>query len=148
MRMQSWMLVAIALLGATRESGAQFLSVSGSPSVLRVQSATPGGTPAPATNGSTTYTIDTDNNKNQKIVGRINANMPDGVTLTVTLQAPGGAISVGAVMLTTTSKDLVTSIEKNTLTTRSITYEVSATLQAGVVASQSRTVTMTVITGT
>jgi hypothetical protein len=148
MRTLSWILAAAALLGATRESEAQALSVSGSPSTLRVQTAVAGGAPVAVTDATTTYTLNSGNAKHSKIVGRLNSEMPAGVTLTITLQPPSRSNGEGAVTLSTINSDLVTSIEKHTKMTGSISYELSASLSAGIVPTQSRIVILTVISGT
>lgn len=146
MRRLSLVIPLVLTAMAARESEAQLMWVSGSPPALRIDAAVAGSTLAPASESSTTYTLFA-SSSNTKIVGRINSPMPAGVALTITLQAPSGSISEGEVTLSTTNKDLVTSIDRYTFSTRSITYELSATLSAGVVASQSRTVTLTVVSG-
>ncbi len=141
-------LLLAALLVGVRGASAQSLSVSGSPSLLRVNAAIAGSAPTAVSNSSTTYTVNIGNHTSQNITARINTAMPAGVTLKITLAAPSSAVSLGAVTLSTTSQNVVTSLDKNVITTQSITYQLSATAAAGVVSSQSRTVTLTVVTGT
>ena len=70
--------------------------------------------------------------------------MPAGTILTATLAAPSGATSLGAVSLDTTPRDVVVNIAGiNPGTSQGITYGFSATVAAGVIASQTRTVTLT-----
>jgi hypothetical protein len=66
------------------------------------------------------------------------------MTLTVTMTAPTGATSMGAVTLDATARDLVGNITNTANETEQITYVLSATAAAGVVTAQSRTVTFTI----
>lgn len=141
-----WMrtVVLVAPFIWAREARAQFLSASGSPAKMTVQAATAGFAPTPVTDASTTYTVFTNGSGHHKITAQINSAMPAGVTLDVTLAAPAGASSAGAVTLGTTPHDVVTGIP-NTFTTRAITYQLTATAAAGVVSTQSRIVTLTLV---
>ena len=97
-------------------------------------------------NSTTTYSITT-NEEDRKITGAINTAMPDGVTLTVALAAPTGALSTGPTQLGTGALDLVTGISTLNETGKTITYWLQATSAAGVVPSASRTVTFTILAG-
>lgn len=141
-------LLSIAVLALyARTAFAQTLTTAGTPGVLRISSAVAGSQPISVSTSGGTYTITTPTpNRQYAITGQINANMPAGVTLTVTLAAPGlGSVSLGAVALDVTGRNLVTGIKKNTNATQSITYQLNATAAAGVVPLSSRTVTLTVI---
>jgi hypothetical protein len=118
------------------------LSVSGDPGALVISSATAGSDPSPATDNTTTYALTT-NQSSQKIVGSIDSAMPSGVTLKVTLGAPTGGSSAGAVSLTASDQDLVTGISQVAESGKTIGYELDATVGAGVVSSDTRTVTFT-----
>ena len=74
-------------------------------------------------------------------------NPRSGVTLKVTLAAPSGGSS-SQVTLGIVAADAVTGITKLNESAKTITYELSATSAAGVVASDSRTVTLTLVAGT
>ena len=141
------LLTVIALLAASGGAiGAQSLSVSGNPSLLRVTTAVAGSQPNAVSDGATTYTVTTPGpNRTYKITAQLNTPMPVGVTLTVTFAAPPGATSLGAVVLDNTARDVVTDIPRNTNSTQSITYQVNAVVSAGVVPSSARTVTLTII---
>ena len=119
------------------------ISISGNPGALTVNSATAGSAPNAVNDASTTYAI-TSNESDKKITAAIDSAMPDGTTLTVNLGAPTGATSAGAVALSTSAADVVTGITKLNESGKSISYSFSATAAAGVVASTSRTVTLTV----
>lgn len=134
--------VLVALLCGAREAQAQFISVSGSPAPMAVTTAVAGAGLQPKVDASTTYTVFACCSGLHKVTAQINAPMPAGVTLQVTLTAPAGGTSLGAVSLDTTPRDAVTNFG-SVFTTRGITYQLSATLAAGVVAVQSRTVTLT-----
>ena len=139
--------VPALLLICGRAVVAQTISVSGPPGLLRINSAIAGSEPTSVSNGSTTYTVVTPNpaNKTYKITAQLNALMPTGLTLTATLAAPAGAVSVGPVALDMTARDLVTGIPRQTSATGGITYQLGATAAAGVIPSSTRTVTFTVL---
>jgi len=122
------------------------LSVSGNPAALTVSSATAGSAPNAVSDTSTTYAITT-NQTNKKITAAINTAMPSGVTLTVSLATPTGGTSAGTTTLTATAADVVTGITGLNESSLGITYGLSATSAAGVVASASKTVTFTIADG-
>jgi hypothetical protein len=126
-------------------ASAQVLTVSGSPATMRISTAIAGQAPTSITEATTTYTTKT-NNKNQpkKITARLNSVMPPGMTLTLTMAPPTNAVSYGPVTLDATTRDVVGSITNTNQFTGAVTYVISATAGAGVVAPQSRTVTLTI----
>lgn len=122
------------------------ISVTGNPGTMTVSTSPAGAAPNTASDSSTSYAITT-NGSYRKITAAINSPMPVGVTLTVDVTAPTGATSAGAVMLGTTPADVVTGITGIAESGRRITYVSAATSEAGVINSQSRTVTLTVTAG-
>lgn len=138
---------AALLLSGSRAASAQTISVSGNPAKLRITAAVAGSQPTSVSNSATTYTVVTPNpaGRTYKITAQLNAPVPANVTLTVTLAAPAGGTSVGPVALDMTARDVVTGIPRRTNSTRSITYQLSATVLAGVVASTNRNVLLTVL---
>jgi hypothetical protein len=135
----------LILLG-TQALGAQTLSVSGNPGLLRVSSAVAGSQPTPVSNSATTYTVTTPvPNRTYKIMARLSAPMPPGVTITGSFAAPPGATSLGAIALDNTDRDVVTGIPRNTNATLTITYQLAPTAAGGVVVTSSRTVTLTIV---
>jgi hypothetical protein len=122
------------------------ISASGDPGALTISTATAGSEPDNATDNTTTYAVTT-NGTNKKITGEIEANMPANVTLQVNLTAPTGGSGSGATSLSTTAADLVTGITQRAESGLGITYTLSATVGAGVVASDTRTVTLTLTAG-
>ena len=121
------------------------IAFTGSPSLV-VNSATAGTAPATAT-ASGTWAVTT-NQSNAKVTASINLAMPSGLTLTANLAAPAGATSAGAVTLGTTAMDVVTGLTQVAQSALNVTYDLTATTAAGVVSSQSRTVTYTITGGT
>jgi hypothetical protein len=122
------------------------ITASGNPGALTISTATAGSQPDDATDATTTYNITT-NGTTKKITGAVDVNMPANVTLKANLTAPTGGTSAGATTLTTVAADLVTGITQKAETAKTITYTLSATVAAGVVASDTRTVTLTVADG-
>lgn len=140
------LLFAALLPLGNRALGAQTINVSGNPGLLRISNAVAGLQPISVSQGTTTYTVVTGvPNRTYKVTAQLNAAMPVGVTLTATLNAPAGATSLGAIALDVTARDMVTGIPKNTNSTQAITYQLSATVLAGVIPSSSRTVTLTIV---
>ncbi len=139
-----WVTVLLPFGGRT--VGAQTLSVSGNPGLLRISAAVAGSEPTSVSNATSTYTVTTPSpNRTYKITAQLDANMPAGVTLTGTFAAPNRATSLGAIALDVTARDVVTGIPKNTNSTQAITYQLTATVAAGVVPTSTRLVTLTVI---
>lgn len=122
------------------------ISVSGNPAALVINSATAGSAPNTVSDASTTWAITT-NEASRKVTAAIDTAMPAGVTLTVNLGAPTGGTSAGAVTLGTIAADVVTGISKLNESAKTITYSLSATSAAGVVAAANKTVTFTVTAG-
>jgi hypothetical protein len=122
------------------------LSVSAATAALTVSTATAGSAPDAVSDATTTYAITT-NEEGRKITGAINTAMPAGVTLTANLAAPTEGTSIGAVALTATAADLVTGISTLNESGKVITYGLSATSAAGVVAEATKTVTLTITAG-
>lgn len=122
------------------------IAVSGNPGALTVSTATAGSQPDAATDNSTSYNITT-NGTGKKITGALNSAMPAGTTLSVSLAAPAGGSSSGAVSLTTSTQNLVTGVSQVASSGHAITYILSATVAAGEVASTTRTVTLTLTDG-
>ena len=135
--------IVLILTGGSGLALANEIFVSGNPSTLIITTATAGAEPLPVTDASTTYSIDI-LDSNMKITGSIDTAMPANTTLSVTLTAPSGGSSAGAVSLTASAQDLVTSIETVAESGITISYSFSATAAAGVIASAQKTVTFTV----
>jgi hypothetical protein len=135
--------VAFTISGKVGAQGP--ISVSGNPATMRITTAVAGAQPNSVIDASTTYSSDGKQN-NRHIVAQLNAPMPTGVTLMVTLDVPAGATSVPNVVLGTTAQTVAINIDQvKKGFTNQITYTLSATPAAGVVPLQSRQVTLTLI---
>ncbi|MEX2178913.1 MAG: hypothetical protein WD801_09400 [Gemmatimonadaceae bacterium] len=148
-RLRVLLLALAALLpigGRAANAQPATLSVSGNPGLLRISTAVAGSQPISVGNSTTTYTVDTGNpNRTYDITAQLNAAMPAGVTLTGTYAAPAGATSVGQIALDQTARNVVVGIPRRTTSTHGITYQLSATVLAGVVPLSTRTVTLTIV---
>lgn len=112
--------------------------------LLTITSATPGGGPQAATDGSATYNLTT-NGSNKKIVGSLDADFASGITLKSLLQAPGAGSSTEQV-LSELAIDLVTGFGQITATDLTISYTAEASISvAPNGAGESRTVTLTLM---
>jgi hypothetical protein len=141
-------LLAAAIALFTPALGAQSVAVSGDPGLLSVHSATPGASLDPVSNAATTLAVTT-TKPNQKIVARLDAPLPDGITLTIQLGAPDGSLSRGQVRLATTDQELVGGIPTTgTHPGLAIVYTLDATVGAGPLPATARTVVISVVDGT
>jgi hypothetical protein len=123
------------------------IAVTGSPAPMVINSATAGSAPTSVTTGGTSYAVTT-NESNQKITASIDQLLPSGVTLEVSLAAPGGASSAGNVPLGTAGTDVVTGISSTAAAALPITYRLSATPAVQMSTPEARTVTFTIVSGT
>jgi hypothetical protein len=122
------------------------LKVSGSPGTMAIRSTAAAGLPpASVADATTTASIKTLAGPGAaKLTAQLNASMPAGVTLTISMSATPGGTSLGPVALDATARDVLTGIAGfNGTSTNAITYTLSATAAAGVIPLQSRTVTLT-----
>jgi hypothetical protein len=146
-RVRTALTIALLLIGS-RAAAAQSVTLSLSNlGTMNVVAAVAGSNPTSIVRSTSTYTLVTRRNKGiTRLTANLDAALPAGVTLTVSLPSPGGAIvSSGAVSLTTAQQNVLTSLP-NTNTTfpaTTITYVLSATAAAGVVASTPRRITFT-----
>jgi hypothetical protein len=137
--------IMLILIGRYGSALADNISVSGNPGALIVNSTTAGSDLIAATDATTTYSIETTTG-NKKITGAINSAMPANTSLKVTLTAPSGAFGMFDVILTVTAKNLVIGIDNGTKESGlGISYEFSATVEAGIVSMSSKTVTFTIV---
>lgn len=128
---------------AGTELGAQ-IALTGDPQALVVYSAVAGFAPDPTTDDMTTYSVEIVESSDIEV--RLDAPLPADVMLYVRMEPPPGASSAGLVALSTTPQVLVGSIPPGTYSSLSITYELWATVAAGVVPLDSRQVSFSVKT--
>jgi hypothetical protein len=138
--------IGLALLAPARVR-AQTLAVSGDPGVLSVSAAAAGGGLMPASDASTTITV-TITSANQKLVARLDAPLPSGITLTMRVVPPPGAASRGAVALSTSEQEIVGPVSATgTYPGLQIVYQLSATVAAGPVPATARAVIISAVAG-
>jgi len=151
--------VLALVAGATSAAGAQtatqtvnievtainVISVSGVVS-LTVGAAVAGSQPTSVTSAVSSWAVTT-NQTGAKITASLDAAMPAGLTLSADLTAPAGATSAGPTALGVAAADVVTGITKLAAGALGLTYQLDATVAAGVVAATSRTVTYTITGG-
>lgn len=135
-------LVLCAGAGVRRPAAAQLLTISGTPSLV-ITAAVPGAGLTPATDATSSYSLTTVG-ANQKLVARLLAPLPAGVTLKIQLS---GTSSAGQVTLTTTDQDVVNAILIPGVYTGTITYTLSATIDAGPQPTSSPTVQFSLVNG-
>jgi hypothetical protein len=138
------------LLISSRPATAQTFSVSsGTLAKMTITTAVAGSQPTSVTNTATTYNVRVRSWQGIKhITAQIDLAMPAGTTLQLSMVPPAGATSPGLVTLTTTAQSIVNNIANvNPTVTLPITYKFSATAAAGVVATFTRRVTLTMVTG-
>ena len=138
------MFCGLALLTGARAEAQTTISLSADPQMLIVSEAVAGSTPHPATDATTTYSLDL--GQTSSILARLDGPLPTGVTLRIRLFPPAGAADMGVVTLTTLSQTVVASIPAGTYTGYGITYELSATVEAGVVPLNVRQVVFEIVT--
>jgi hypothetical protein len=119
------------------------LELDPSPAALVINSATAGQAPNPVTQVSA-YDITTNCATNSKrITAVLSGAMPSGVTLELNPAPPTGAVGGTYVPLTAVAANIVTGVDAVNEDSIAMTYRLSATVGAGVVASDTRTVTVT-----
>lgn len=141
----SFGITAIAVIAAIAGPlHADDIFVSGDPGALIVNTADAGSQPYTVMDASTSYSIDI-TTTGKKITGAIDTAMPAGTYLRIILAAPSGAVSTGQIALSVTAQDLVTGLTAGMNESGlGITYEFSASVEAGVVPAASKTVTFTI----
>jgi hypothetical protein len=122
------------------------LNIDDASVTLTVNTATAGSEPDQATDSST-YDITT-NETGKKITAGLDSAMPAGATLYLNCTAPTGGTSEGDVDISsaitgTSDADVVTGIDQVAEADITMTFKLSATVSSGVIASDSRTCTLT-----
>lgn len=119
------------------------LNLNGAASLTIIAGTAGAGLPSMTASG-VTYDI-ANNDGSRKLVGKINEVMPAGTTLSVDVTAPSGALSAGFVALIASDLELVTGIGNVDEALVPMTFKLEATVAAGVIASATKTFTMTVM---
>lgn len=134
--------VSILLLLLTQPVRAQEMTLSGDPQALVIATAVAGLGPDPVWDEGTTYSLMT--TATSSIEAQLDAPLPPGVTLSLQLEPPPGALGAGTVALGTVPQVLVSSIPAGTYSGLGIRYQLTATVAAGVVPVSSRRITFTI----
>jgi hypothetical protein len=136
-------IVALLASGTARaQDQVQFTAASGS---LVVNAAVAGSGPTTVSKSNARYRVKVASGTTKQLKASLSSAMPAGVIMTISLAAPSGAVSAGTVTLTTTPQTVVTNITNTSFSSNlAITYTLSATTAAGVVASSNATVTFAV----
>ncbi len=137
------LLACAALAGAAHAQLS--LSLSAAPAPLVVRAAGAGLPPAPAASVGTLLTVVGVSLTRQKLTAQLDRSLPPGVQLETQLTVPIGAVSLGWVALGTGAREVVTELLPASVLSLGVYYRASATVQAGVVASTTRTVTYTLV---
>ncbi len=139
------MVAGLAWTGAAKAQ-LPMMSVTASPGSLVITTAVAGSSPTSVTEATTKYSTNLLGALGtSKITAQLSSALPAGATITITLAAQSGATSMGEVTLSTTAQDVVRNIPiLSTADNLAVTYRLSATSAAGVIASSSRTVTLTI----
>jgi hypothetical protein len=121
------------------------INISG-PVSLTIDDAIPGGAGLqPVSNNATSYNITHNGSAIGKITAAINSPLPAGITLQLTLASTlGSSRGIQNISNATVALDVVDGINQGKDATQMITYNFSATPEAGVFASTVKTVTLTV----
>lgn len=119
------------------------IAISGNPGPLNVISAKAGNQPLSAIDNSTTYAITT-NSIARNIYCSLMQSMPEYVDLRVCLEAPRGCSSQGFVSLTTAPAAVVTGISQVNQGSLTITYMLTASVNARQISCATNTVIYTI----
>jgi hypothetical protein len=113
---------------------------------LQVNTAIAGSQPTQANDTDSTYSITTNCGTDaKKITAALNTAMPTGLTLTINMPAPTDkGTTAGDVVLTNVAANVVTAISAVAQANILVAYYLDATVEAGVVASATKTVTFTI----
>ena len=119
------------------------VSLSAASITLTISEATAGSEPTDAT-GSSSYDITTNCATDGKILtAKLDSAMPSNTELKATFAAPTGGVSAGEVILTASAQNVVTAIDAVAESDLSIAYTLTGTVAAGIVAADTKTLTLT-----
>ncbi len=119
--------------------------VAGADVTLTISTATAGSDPDDATDAST-YDLTTNCGADaKKITAAIDTDMPAGLTLSLNAAAPTGGTSAGATTISSSAADVVTGVDAVSEGGIALNFTLSATAEAGVVASATKTLTLTIV---
>ena len=135
----------VALIAVVPSLSAQSNSITlTSLGTLTISVATPGGQPVSSTNNTGKYSVNAVSGR-MKVTAQLDSPLPSGVTLTITLSAPSGAVSLGATALSTSSQNVVRYIPVGDYTNLSVNLQLSSSVTAGVVPPNTSHITLTLV---
>lgn len=112
---------------------------------MTISVATAGSQPTSVSDSSTTWSVQT-NPGQHTVTTALSANLPAGLTLSLNMAAPSGAVSQGTKILSTTAQTMVTNLTNIVnFQTQGLTYTLAANVSAGVVGTSTVVVTMTIL---
>lgn len=123
---------------------ASSIKVEGIPSPLIVSTATAGEEPDGVTDSSSSYSLKITRRQNTTLVASLDSPMPPYTSLKMTLEAPSGSHSY-PVTLSTTPQILIENIPEGTHPKKTITYQYSAKVTAGILPLQTKTIFLTLL---
>jgi len=140
--------LVLLLAGWTKAAQAQFTILTlSTPSVpaFNVTTAVAGSNPTALSSSGLTYFLKSKHPAGPtQITAQLDSPMPAGTTLALTMDIPAAfGTSVGPVALDATPRAILINVDKVNGNTYTMNYTFTATAAAGVVPSQSRTVTLT-----
>lgn len=138
------MLSGLALLIGVRAEAQATLTLSADPQMMIMSEAVAGSGPQAVLDVTTRYSLEL--GQTSSVAARLDGPLPNGVTLRVRLVPPAGAADMGVVTLTTLSQTVIAAIPPGVYTGYGITYELSATVAAGVVPLNVRQVVFEIVT--
>jgi hypothetical protein len=119
------------------------IAVAGDWKITDIRTAMVGSQSVKVINATSTYLVTT-NEEQKKITGFLNTSLPKDSNLSISLEAPAGAISAGGVDLKNTPVDLVTAVSKVADAHRVITYTFTSPVVARLTKPLSQVVTLTI----
>ena len=122
------------------------ITLSSERPTLTIDTATAGTAPAAVTADGGTYGITT-NGTDRKITASLADALPPGVTLSMEMVAPATGTSLGWQALSPTPTEMVTGITRIAETGIPVRYRLAATVDAGIIAARTETVTVTIADG-
>jgi hypothetical protein len=136
--------LAIGLIAGSERLSAQSNTISLTTlGTLTISVATPGGQPVPSSSTGR-YSVNVVSGR-VKITAQLDTPLPSGVTLTVTLTAPTGGISLGGVVLGTSSQDVVRYIPIGEYPSLSLSLALNSSVSAGVVPYNTSHIVLTLV---
>jgi hypothetical protein len=135
----------VALISVNQRLPAQSNAISLTAlGTLTISTATPGGQPIGTTNNTGKYSVTAVSGR-VKVTAQLDTPLPSGVTLTITLAAPIGAVSMGGVTLNTTAQDVVRFVPIGDYSNLSVNLALSSSVGAGVVPFNTSHITLTLV---